>query len=95
MRQPGTLLPTVDAEALQPLLDVSGEPSRTPSLVLEDEHPDTSRLAVANRRKTQLRRPRRGLAKCGDNGFEFAARAMAEEGKRDVQVPTRERTNAP
>src|SRR5689334_2229218 len=86
MRQPGPVLPAIDAEPLQPLLDVPRE-QRSPSpVVLEDEHADAPRLAVAHRREPDLPRSRGGLTQNADDRFELAGGPVTEERQRDVQV---------
>src|SRR5436190_17516182 len=46
--QPGPLLRLVDAESLEPLVQINGQPRRAPVLVGEDEHADAAGLLVAN-----------------------------------------------
>jgi hypothetical protein len=57
MRQPGPSLPAVDAEPIEPPLNVAREPTRAASLVVEDEQAGTSSLAVAHRGEPDLPRP--------------------------------------
>src|SRR4051812_45318847 len=94
MRQPGPTLEAVDAEALQPLLNVPGEQRRVASVFLEDEHADTARLAVANRRESDLTRAARGVPQCADDRLELACGAVTEERQRDVQVLSRHDADA-
>ena len=56
MCQPGPILPPIDTEPFQPLLDVSGERPSPARVVLENEHPDAPRLAVAQGREPDLPR---------------------------------------
>src|SRR5215471_18695856 len=95
VRQPGTPLAAIDAELLQPLLEVVGKLRRIASLILEDEHSDASRLAVANGREADLPRSGCGLPQRAADRLELAARPMAEEGERDMQVPTRDDSDVP
>jgi hypothetical protein len=86
VRQPGTRLAPVDAELLEPSLEVASEPGCPAVVVLEDEHADTSRLAIANRREPDLARICSGSAQRAHDRVQLAGRSMAEKGERDVQV---------
>lgn len=86
MRQPGTPLPAIDAEALQPLLDVTRQLRRPPFGVLEDQHADAPCLAVANRREADFPCPRSSVTQSADDRPELARRPMPEKHERDMQV---------
>src|SRR5262249_30241323 len=62
VRHPGTPLRLVQAERLEPAVQVRGEGGRAALRLGEDEHPDTPRLAVAAERKGGRRGRRSGLA---------------------------------
>ena len=86
MRQPGPRFAAVDAEAVEPLLKVLGKDARTPFFVLQNEHPDAPRLAVANRGETDLRDPDHRLTERLDDRVEISGRPVPEKRKGDVQV---------
>ena len=94
MGKPFPCLAPVDAERLEPRLEVAGERRRAASLVLEDEHPDAPRLAVPHGHE-----PRRlgdaagrGAERLDDPG-QFACRPVAEERERDVEMLARDDTD--
>lgn len=91
MGKPVPALAAVDAEPLQPLLEVGSERTCPARLVVEDEHPDAPRLAVAHRREARpLLHPGGSLTERRDDRGQLAGRPVAEEGERDVQVLARD-----
>ena len=86
MRQPGPTLAPVDAAPLEPLLQVVRERSCTASVVLEGEHADAPRLAIAGHRETNLPGLGRRPPKVIDDRIELPDRPMPEERERDMQV---------
>src|SRR3954452_14697770 len=93
MRQPRAAFAGIDAETFQTVLDVVGEHSRSPSAVLEDEHADAPRLAVAAPREPDLPPPSRSFAQRVDHRLELPGRPVTEERERDVQVLSANRTD--
>src|SRR4029079_5117501 len=67
---------------------------RVTALVLEDEHADASRLAIATRNETDLPRPGGCFAQRQDDRVDLAGRPMPEKRERDVQVLSRDDPNA-
>src|SRR5581483_3554841 len=94
MRQPRPALAPVDGERLQARLDVVRERRRECALVVEDEHPDAARLAVALEAEPQAARTRGGVAQRADDRLQLPCRPVAEEGERDVQVLARDDADA-
>jgi hypothetical protein len=94
VRQPGPPLAAVDAEALQPFLNVLGEHPRPTTLIVEDEHPDASRLAIATRGEADRSGRCRSVAQDADDRLDLATGPMAEERERDVQVLSPNDANA-
>src|SRR2546421_739475 len=82
--EPGPTLAAVDAELLQPLVEIAREQSRAVLFVLEHEHADAARLAVASGREPDLGRARGSVAQRADDRPELSGRAVAEKGERDV-----------
>jgi len=94
VREPGPPFTAIGTKAFQPVLDVPGEQRRMTAGVLEDEHADTPRLAIAARCETDLSRAGRSVAQCLEDRVELAGRTMPEERKRDMQVLPRDDANA-
>jgi hypothetical protein len=94
VRQPGPIFAAVDAEALQPSLDVPGEPSRAAPLIFEDEHADASRLAIPRGRETNFGRPAGSIAQRTGDRLDLSRRPVPEEGEGDMQVFARHHTHA-
>src|SRR5258708_6580599 len=86
MREPGTPLTPVDADPLEPGGQVGRERGGTPAEVLEHEHPDGARLAIAPRSENGLFRTSSRLAKRRPDRIDLRHVATAEERERDVQV---------
>lgn len=88
MRKPGTPLSLVDAEPLEPAVDVFGERRRVATVVVQDEHADASRLSIAG--DPQDRRPSTtgGLAQLSPDRLDVLDRPAAQEGERDVELVT-------
>src|SRR5690242_17479982 len=86
MRQPRPALDLVDAEPFEPRADVGRQRGRRAALVVEDEHADAARLAVAARREPD----RSGLASSvlepDADLVELALGARPEERQRDVEI---------
>lgn len=89
MRKPRTLLALVDAESLETAEEPLGEPTGFPSCVVENEHPDAPRLAIAPRRKRDLTRFTGGASEGGSDRGQLGRRAPSEEGERDVEMLAR------
>src|SRR5581483_7715662 len=89
VRKPGAPLAAVDAERLEPLLDVVCECRRAPADVGEHHHRHGPRLAVAVDSEPVVALRRRGGAERVDDRGQLGRRAVAEEGERDVQVVAR------
>jgi hypothetical protein len=87
MSKPRASLASVQLERLEPGVEISRKRAGAPVLVVEYEHADAARLAIADRR-------RRGRLPDGAGCFsqrfrdalDVCARAGAEEGERDVQI---------
>src|SRR3954468_16937584 len=86
MRQPRAPLPPVDAEPLQALLEVPGERCRRAADVVDHDHADAPRLAVAERPELDRACPRRRRAELFDDRRNRRGGPVAEEGKRDMEV---------
>jgi hypothetical protein len=85
MWEPVALLPPVDAELLEAALNVLGDRRPVPALVLENEHPHAPRLAVAPQRE-QRPLPAADLVEDGRDRVQLVARAVPEEGDREVEI---------
>ena len=86
MRQPRPLLALVHAEALETGEEpVREEPGFT-GLVVENEHADASRLAIAAGREDDLADPASGVGEGGSDRGKLRGRARAEERERGVEV---------
>src|SRR5437588_356360 len=100
-------IPSARSSASEPVetpVEVVGERSRAAVLVVEDEHADTPRLAVAGDGEPSGPGGRGGLPKLTGDGGDVAGRTAAQESKRDVEVgsddpanasPLRKRADAP
>src|SRR6266496_2420038 len=86
VRQPRPALGTIDAERLETSVQVVGERRSTPFLVVEHDHADAARLAVAQRREADLAGARGGLPEGGDDLRKPSGVDVPEEGERDVEV---------
>jgi hypothetical protein len=86
VREPPPPLALVHAERLEAALEIVRENSRTPLLVVEREHPDTARLAVAAQREPCRSGLGSRLPQRADDRVELAHPPVPEEGERDVQV---------
>src|SRR5262245_3396318 len=94
VRKPATRLATVEPERLEARVQVCCEPVRIAPVLLEDEHADAPRLAVAGHPEGRLFDPRGCVTeRLGDVG-ELPNRARAEEGQRDVQFRARDDSSA-
>src|SRR5438132_3612329 len=86
VRTPRPLLPLVDSEPLQTLVQVARQGRRPALLVVEDQHADAARLAVAMGREDDLRSRGGRLPQGTRDRVDLFRRSMAEEGERDVQM---------
>ena len=93
MRQPHAPLALVDAEPLEPALDIVRESCSVPPGIVEDDHPDAARLAIPHGREPNVRRAASRSPQRTDDRIELRRRAMPEERERDVQVVARENAN--
>src|SRR5439155_3144271 len=90
VREPATLLGLVHAEPPEALVQVAREVAGRVALVVEDEHPDASGLAVADRLEADGSGGRGGGSQlCGDR-LDLLARTVAQEGERDVRMLVRD-----
>ncbi len=86
MRQPAPSLRLVHAEPLEAAVEVGGQASGRAAAVVEHEHADAPRLAVAAHPELdRLRRPR-SVIELGRDPPELACWAGAEKGEREVEV---------
>ena len=90
MGKPRPPFALVDAEGLQPVEQSPGEPPGLTRAVLEDEHPDTARLAVAAGREDDLAGVPGRSSQRGRNRRQFGCRAPSEEGEREVEMLERD-----
>ena len=90
VRQPRPPLGLVHPEAAEPLVQIARQRARGTSEVLEDEHPDAARLAVA--RGLEPNRPGGcgGGAELASDRVDLLARAGSEEREREVHVLERD-----
>jgi len=86
VRQPGTALALVHAEALETELDALCERGRPTGRIGEDEHPDGLRLAVADRLEEEWLGLRRLVSKDVHDGPELALRPTPEKRECDVEA---------
>jgi hypothetical protein len=71
---------------VEPLVEVTRQLPRGTVLVVEDEHPDAARLAVAAFAEDDRSRPGRGRLEFGPDRLDFVERPRSEEGERNVEV---------
>ena len=90
MRKPGALLALVYTEFLEPLEQALRELPAFPRPVLEDDHADAPRLAVAQGGEDNLTGRSSRLSKSSGDGIELRGRPGAEEGERDVEMLARD-----
>ena len=86
MWEPRASLGPVDAELLEPRVDVCRQPTRLAAWVFEDEHAHRARLAVAHRPERERDRLASGFPQNGDDRVKVGAWARPEEGERDVKA---------
>jgi hypothetical protein len=94
VRKPRPRLTAVDAQPLEAAVEVIGERGRVASGVVEDEHPDAPRLAVAADREPRPARSADGLLERARDGLDVSARAAAEERECEVEVVPRDDPSA-
>jgi hypothetical protein len=94
VREPPPALGLVDAERLEPLVQVAGQPAGTSTFVVEREHPDAPRLAVPMQRKKRLPGRLRGAAQGSQDPVQLLFRPVSEERERRVQVLSRNEARA-
>jgi hypothetical protein len=92
VRQPRTPLGLVDAEPMEPALEVTRELPCGIVLVVEDEHPDAPRLPIAALAEQDRARSGCCCLELGPDPIDLAGRARSEKGKRDVQVVASDRS---
>ena len=90
MRQPRTPFTTVDAEGLEPFLNVTGQCARVTGGIAEDEHRDAPRLAIPIDVELEGVALADGLLERGKDLRELGCRASAEECERDVEMLPRD-----
>ncbi len=86
MREPRPLLALVDPERLQPVEQAGRKRGAGVLAVVEDEHPDASRLAVAPELEDHLARVERGFSECAGDGPDLSDGSRPEEGEGGVEV---------
>ena len=86
MWEPWASLGPVDAELLEPRVEVCRQPTRLAARVLDDEHADRARLAIVHRPEREGDRLASGFPQNADDRVEVGAWARPEEGKRDVEA---------
>ena len=89
MREPCAPLALVHAEALQPRLKIVREPGGLAIGIIEDEHPDAARLAIAHCCEPNLPRNHRSVTQRLDDRIELLRRPMSEKRERDVEMIAR------
>jgi hypothetical protein len=92
VRQPRALLRLVHAEPFEAPVEIGCEPPGRPALVVEEEHADASRLAVPADLEGDAVCGGGGLLQRGADRVDLTCRAVAEEGKGEVQVLARDGT---
>src|SRR5215210_411470 len=90
MWKPRALFAPIDADRLEPLVQLPRDPGCAVVLVLEDEHPDASRLAVPEGSERRSRRALGARLQCVDDRGQISVRSRAEERERDVEIPSRD-----
>src|SRR5207244_745956 len=76
----------VDAERLQPRVEIGRQRGGAAVLVVEGEHPDAAGLAVAAQGKTRRLASLGGLAQDAGDRLQLRGRPVAEKGHGEVQV---------
>jgi hypothetical protein len=94
VRKPGAPLRLVHAQPGERVGQVSGELCRPTALVLEHDHPDAPRLAVADGLEDGALEAVGGGADLGRDPVDLGDRRAPEEDQRDVQVLRRDETDA-
>ena len=94
MWKPRTALGLVDPELGQPPMRLSGDPRRVSILVVEDEHSDRARLAIAKRSEHRLGDTTDGASQGSSDRLDLAGRPRPEKRNRDVQVLDRDDAHA-
>jgi len=89
VRQPLPTLALVDAERLEPCVQVVRQGAGAFTLVVEREHPDAPGLAIATQREERPFGRFRGAAQGSENPVELVRRPVAEERERCVQALSR------
>jgi hypothetical protein len=86
MRQPRARLAPVDAKPFEPLLQIARKCCCVSVRVVENEHPNSARLAIVDGSEPYLPRVGSGVAQGSDDGVKLLRGTRAEKRKRDVQV---------
>jgi hypothetical protein len=94
VRKPPPLLALVHSELLETALEILGESGSTALLVVEREHSDAPRLAVAAQREPCRSSPGSRLPQRADDRVELAHGPVPEKSERDVQVLGRDPPDA-
>jgi len=84
--KPWTLLPLVHAERLQPLVEIGSQRGRAPVLVVEDEHPNASGLAIHADGETRRNRARARVPQAAPDRVDLDGGTVTEKGEGDVNV---------
>src|SRR5262249_51043362 len=84
--EPRTSLTPVDIELLEPPVEIRSERARTSRGIVEDDHPDTSRLAVAGGLERERAAPGGSIPQRREDVRQLMCGAAAEECERDVQM---------
>src|SRR5438128_8545102 len=86
VRKPAAALPLVHAQPLEPPVEVVGERDRPSALVVEDEHADAPRLAVAGDGESGAPGGRGRLPELAGDRGDIRGGSAPEEGQGDVEV---------
>jgi hypothetical protein len=92
VREPRPPLGLVDADLLEPAGEIVRERGCSPTFVVEHDHPDAPRLAVAARAKERPDGGGGGGSHLRGDRPDLAGRPRSEERERDVEVRRRNET---
>src|SRR5215207_3172228 len=90
MLEPRTTLAPVDADRLEPLVELPRDPGCAVVPVLENEHADAPRLAVPEGSERRSGRALGARSQGVDDRRQIGARSRAQERERDVEILSRD-----
>ena len=93
--KPAAPLPLVHTERLEPAVNGIGECRRMTIRVVEGEHADAARLAVASHGESRRASGRSEVPERGDDRVHILGRTTSEERERDVEVRGRDDADIP